>query len=103
MPMKLNSSRILHLIWCIFVCTSGSVWGVDNHWTGAAGDNLWTNAANWSLGVLPNSNHNVFIDQPASSVTLNAPADVGTFSLGGSSEASLIITNGILQCYGSGI
>jgi F5/8 type C domain len=35
------------------------------HWTGAGGDNLWDNPANWESGQVPTAGDEAFIDVPA--------------------------------------
>jgi len=35
------------------------------HWTGAGGDNLWDNPANWETGTVPGTGDEVFVDVPA--------------------------------------
>ena len=56
-----------------------------NYWTGAAGDNLWTSAGNWSLGALPDSSQAVAIENSGTnSVILDSPEWIWGLSLGGS-------------------
>ena len=56
----------------------------QNVWTGAAGDNLWTNGANWTLAALPEITQDVVIqDTGGNAVVLNAPVEVGSLILGG--------------------
>jgi len=70
-----------------------------NYWTGAAGDNLWTSAGNWSLGALPDSSQAVAIENSGTnSVILDSPEWIWGLSLGGS--ATLSISGATLQCGG---
>src|ERR1700733_12807791 len=63
---------------------------VQNNWTGGGGDMLWTNAANWSLGVLPDSTQDVFINNTGTNpVVLNAYAEAANFSLGSNAVLNL--------------
>jgi hypothetical protein len=66
---------------------------------------MWTNAANWSLGVQPNSSHDVVIRQTgANTVILNAAVEVASLDLGQpGGQARLSITNGALLCDGTGL
>ena len=75
----------------------------QNVWTGAAGDNRWTNAANWSLAALPDYTQDVVIqDTGGNAVALTAPVEVGSLILGSlQGSATLNITGGALQCDGA--
>ena len=76
---------------------------VENHWTGTAGDNLWTDAANWSLGVVPDYSQDVFVEQTGTNaVVLDVSATVASLSLGSpTGPATLNLVGGQFQCYGN--
>jgi hypothetical protein len=88
----------------LLVSSATAVLGDDNHWTGAGGDMFWTNSANWSLGVLPDSSQNVFIgNTDTNPVVLNTAATVGNFSLGGTNGMAILnVDGGSLHCFNSG-
>jgi hypothetical protein len=92
------------LFGCGFLSILLPVEASQNSWTGAGGDHLWTNAANWSLG-LPNSLQDVSIVAAGTNpVILNVLAAVDTLSLGGpQGSAVLNIAAGSLHCYSSGL
>jgi len=96
-------SKLLPL-W-LFLALGGSAVAVQNNWTGAGGDMLWTNSANWSLGVLPDSTQDVFIgDTDTNAVILNAAAQAGTFSLGSTQGMGVLtISGGALDCVDTGL
>ncbi len=88
------------------VCGTFSAAGIQNLWTGAAGDNLWSNPTNWSLGTLPNSTQDVVIGQTGTNIVLlSTSAAVAGFQLGSTQGvAALTITSaGSLSCFGPGI
>lgn len=60
-----------------------------NRWTGSAG-NTWENVANWSCGVLPDSNTDVIIQ--SGTVVINSNVIVRSLSL--SQNASLVVSSG---------
>ena len=43
---------------------SGTVSGGPNTWTGSGGNDLWNNANNWSLNLVPIASHDVVIPSP---------------------------------------
>src|SRR5271166_4413945 len=70
-------------------------------WTGRGGTNLYSNAANWSLGVVPN-NGNSYLGSPttftveiptSSAVTLDIPATIDNLTID-DPTSSLSIANG---------
>jgi hypothetical protein len=77
-----------------------SLSATENRWTGAGGNWMWTNAANWSLGIPPQVGHAVVIAETGTNVVvLNAPAQITSLELGGSvGAANLSITSGICSC-----
>jgi hypothetical protein len=76
----------------------GKIVAAENHWTGGAHNNFWTNAGNWSLGILPNATQDVFIDVgTTNNVMLDDYAEAATFHL----DATLTISNGTLRPYGA--
>jgi hypothetical protein len=55
-------------IFCLvsFILLVSSVgYATDVHWTGAGGDRLWTNPANWEFNKIPSISDNVFLNAPA--------------------------------------
>jgi hypothetical protein len=83
----------------------GSLHAAENYWTGTAGDNMWTNAANWSLGVAPDMTQDVFVEQTgANPVVLNSAVEVASINLGGGAgAATLNIDGGALSCDGAAV
>jgi len=69
---------------CLFLTLSPAARAVENHWTGAGGDGLWSNPGNWSLARAPISTDDVFIDLDGTyAVTMDiGRAYVSTFTLG---------------------
>ena len=102
--MNHSYSSKLAALW-LFLVLSFSAGAVQNTWTGAGGNMLWTNAANWSLGVLPDSTQDIFIgDTATNAVILDAPAQAANLSLGSTQGmgALTISMDGSLACQGSG-
>ncbi len=62
-------------------------------WTGAGGNSLWSNPANWSLNRIPVAGDSVVIDQNVT-VDLNGPATVAWMIMGLSSTPTLNLNNG---------
>ena len=93
-------STVVIFVLCLFVVP---LLEAQNYWTGNAGDNLWSTAANWSLGVTPDATQDVFIPDSASPVILNVSAETASLTLG-STEGSpaLNIVGGPLHCHGAG-
>src|SRR5437660_11568748 len=76
-------SALSVLFWCFFLCAVHPASGSENHWTAAGGDNLWTNAANWSLGIVPDASQDVVIAPIGTDpVMLNGAAEVASCTLG---------------------
>src|SRR5262245_2142011 len=100
------SSKSLLGSWVIpalfgYVLLSLPLPAAENHWTGAAADNLWMTPTNWSLGIVPDASHDVFIEQTSTNgVLLNDMVSVASFTLGGTSGPAILnITNGaFLTC-----
>lgn len=98
--MSRNWSKIL-IAGCFCVFVAGLLPAAENHWTGAGNDSLWTNPANWSLGILPDASQDVFIERMRTNVILNGSAEAGSLSLGGERGlVALDITGGTLHCFG---
>ncbi|WP_193142998.1 Ig-like domain-containing protein [Meridianimarinicoccus sp. MJW13] len=53
----------------------------SNEWTGAAGDNLWGTAGNWTTGVVPDATDDVFVGNLTGEVVLQSLGDVDLKSL----------------------
>jgi hypothetical protein len=85
------------LLWVLISGSSiSTTFGLDNHWFKGGGDMYWTNTANWSLGVLPDSTQDVFLeDLGTNAVVLNGAATVRSFKL---DDAVLDISGGSLSC-----
>ncbi|MEV8468445.1 Ig-like domain-containing protein [Fluviibacterium sp. DFM31] len=64
----------------------------SNEWTGAAGDNLWGTAGNWTTGVVPDATDDVFVGNLTGEVVLRNLGDVDLKSL--VAEAPLRISHG---------
>lgn len=71
---------------------------VSYNWTGAAGDNLWSNPANWSGNAVPGADSEVTIPLAATdnkTITLNTAATVASLTITGpaSGTATLALTS----------
>ena len=97
------SAKVLVLLFCLQL--PGPARAVENHWTGTAGDNRWTNAANWSLGIVPDSTQNVFVEQTGTNaVILDVSVTVASLSLGDpAGPATLNIAGGQFECNGDSV
>jgi hypothetical protein len=96
--MEAKSLRMV-LISGVVLCVLSPLFAAENHWTGAGGDAYWTNAANWSLGIVPDLSQDVFIDEiGTNAVILNASAEIGNFNLGTIGPARLDIVGGSMFC-----
>ncbi len=65
--------------------------GQTSVWTGAGGDGVWSNAANWQNGTVPPSGADVTLNAPSysqSSINLYTSPSINSLSLGGTSMAS---------------
>ena len=56
--------KIVYLASIVLILSSVS-YAADVHWTGAGGDRLWTNPANWEFNKVPTVADNVFLNAPA--------------------------------------
>jgi hypothetical protein len=56
--------KVFYLISVVLVISSVSH-AADVKWTGAGGDRLWTNPANWEFDKVPSISDNVFLNAPA--------------------------------------
>jgi len=56
--------KIVYLISIVLIMSSVSH-AADVKWTGAGGDRLWTNPANWEFNKVPSISDNVFLNAPA--------------------------------------
>jgi len=56
--------RIVYLFSLVLILSSISQ-AADVHWTGAGGNKLWTNPANWEFNKVPSIADNVFLNAPA--------------------------------------
>jgi fibronectin-binding autotransporter adhesin len=75
-------------------------------WTGAGGDNNWTNGANWSTGNEPGSSDSACITTSGAAVVLDAADGVADLTLGSSDSLTLPTvtnTNNGLNINGSSI
>jgi fibronectin-binding autotransporter adhesin len=78
-------------------CGSGT-----NHWTGTAGDNQWTTAANWSSGAVPISTDNVCLGSAfTSAITIGNLASANQTIASLDSGAPLSLTQGPLTISGT--
>jgi len=50
---------------CLVLLVSPIAGAATVHWTGAGGDNLWDNPANWDSGAVPTAADEVYVDVPA--------------------------------------
>jgi len=97
--MKKTISTKLVALWFCLAAISPAL-AVQNNWTGAGGDMLWTNSANWSLGVPPDSTQDVLIDNTGTNaVVLDASAQAGSLMIGSNGELNL--TGGTLYSVGT--
>src|SRR5690606_31781229 len=64
--------------------------GQTNTWDGSE-SNLWTNASNWSLNVVPTSSHDALIPT-GSTVVLTGSADVRSLQLQGNANLTINAT-----------
>lgn len=106
--MKGFNSLITKLMLAACVLCVAPTWAVDYTWTGAGGDNLWTNNNNWTSGAGPGhpdgvddtaafpTADNVVINSAISISRLDMTFSVGTMDLQITSTGSLLIedTNG---------
>ena len=72
-----------------------------NQWNGSV-SNAWSNASNWSCGIVPNSNLDVIVPSVATLPTISSTANVRNLTI----NASTTLTNastGILNVYGNWI
>ena len=79
----------LFIVTVMFLCyTPKSAYALtSNFWTNTGGNNLWSNASNWSLGHIPNSTTETATFDSAHStanVTINASQDVFGVSIASS-------------------
>ena len=95
--------RVLVLLLCLQL--PGPARAAENHWMGTAGDNRWTNAANWSLGIVPDYTQDVFVEQTGTNaVVLDVSVAVASLSLGDpAGPATLNIAGGQFECYGDSV
>jgi hypothetical protein len=77
--------RIIALSLTTVLSAAGSAQAQTNLWRAAANGN-WSNPNNWTLGVVPATNHDVGILVPGTyTVTLDVNADVASVTIGGNS------------------
>jgi len=78
---------------CLTNGNPGYVWTIQfkNTWTGSSGNNLWSNAANWSCGTLPDANTDVYI--PAGRVVINSNVTVRTLEV--APTATVTVATGV--------
>ena len=67
-------------------------------WTGAGGDGLWQNPANWSRNTLPGPTDDVVIDVPGTNLTITLRSAATVRSL--RCQESLVITGAVFQVTG---
>jgi hypothetical protein len=99
-------SRLYSKLLCLtFVCWASLLSAQENRWTGTGGDNSWTNAANWSLGAVPDWSQDVVIEQTdTNGVVLDASAQTAAFTLGGASGSAILnIVGGSLMSEGPSV
>ncbi len=77
--------------------------GAANTWTGAAGDNNWATAGNWSLGHAPVSGDIVVISPAgAKTITLStAAANISSLTMGDTDDTLVLVGGGSLVLPGS--
>jgi len=69
------------MLWC---AAAVPVHADDLHWTGAAGDGLWSTAGNWSPAQTPGSVHDVYLDaDTAATVQIDGFPSVRSLTVGG--------------------
>ncbi len=76
---------------------------IDNTWTGAGGDGLWTDAANWATGAEPVSTDYVAIRNGADVTLLNGDGNDGIDTVAGlvvGSDSTLNIGTNVVTCPG---
>src|SRR5688572_19413589 len=79
-----------------------ALFAATNQWTGAGGDGLWSNTANWSLGTVPSFPDDVLIDLPGTyTVTVDTFTTVATLTVGAATGTqTLDVNNNYLTSYG---
>jgi hypothetical protein len=94
--------KLIHL--SLVILLSGSFANAaDVHWSGAGGDNLWDNPANWDSHKVPGPGDNVFVDVPAAKAP-NGPlvrngmfAGINGLSCEVAGEPTMTMTGGTLE------
>ncbi len=76
--------RIIRAAVCAAALGAGTAQAASIYWSGGAGDGIWTNAANWTGGVLPTSSDLAYIDN----------GDTVSFADGMTNQVSRSITTG---------
>jgi hypothetical protein len=85
--------RVIVLSALSVLLAAGSAQAQTNLWRAAASGN-WSNPNNWTLGVVPATNHDVGILVPGTyTVTLDVNADVASLTIGGSSGTQTLRIN----------
>ena len=99
MLWKLNSLTFIYLLMkkflffmCVFVSFTAQSQTIT--WNGSS-NNVWSNASNWDLGIVPNSSYDVVIPS-GSIVTLSSDANVKSINLQGTAQLNLGNTLSIL-------
>jgi hypothetical protein len=101
---RLGEPVIPTLLGCFLL--SFTLQAAENHWTGAAGDNLWITPMNWSLGVIPDSSQDVFIEETATNgVLFDDSAAVASLTVGGTSNSAILNVSklALLTCSGASL
>ena len=86
-------------IFLFFILFSFNSFAQTNTWVGSNGD--WHNPVNWDLGLVPNANHDVVINNGDKVTIDSASAEASSVSLSGGSYSRLSIATGITLTAGT--
>lgn len=94
----MKSNRSVYRAVCFLTCllTAFTVSAADKTWTGAASDNNWNNAANWS-GGLPGTGDKAIIATPGVAVNVTASTQILTLQISsGATGVSVNIASSVI-------